>query len=148
MSKAFTKEDDALPERSLRTRSTSGLPPGAANYMTAEGARRLREELVGLDGASGRAGEIREALEAATIVDLPAEPPHCVVFGAKVTLRDTKGGTETLRIVGVDEVGFEPRAVSWVSPAGKSLLGLKPGERLVLNVDGGSRKFTVARIEW
>ncbi len=148
MSKAFTKEDNAQPERSLRTRSTSGLPPGAVNYMTAAGARRLREELAGLDGASERAGEIREALEAATIVEPPAEPPHCVVFGAKVTLRAAEGGTEIFRIVGVDEVGFEPRAVSWVSPAGRSLLGFEPGERVVLNVNGESRKFTVAGIEW
>ena len=45
MSRAFVKEDVDPPERSGRKRSASGLPPGATNYITARGAKRLREEL-------------------------------------------------------------------------------------------------------
>jgi hypothetical protein len=45
MSRAFVKEDVDLPERSGRKRSASGLPPGATNYITARGAKRLRDEL-------------------------------------------------------------------------------------------------------
>src|ERR1041385_3814764 len=45
MSRAFVKEDVDPPERSGRKRSASGLPPGAANYITARGAERLRGEL-------------------------------------------------------------------------------------------------------
>ena len=44
MSRAFVKEDVDLPERSGRKRSASGLPPGATNYITARGAKRLRDE--------------------------------------------------------------------------------------------------------
>ena len=43
--RAFVKEDVDLPERSGRKRSASGLPPGATNYITARGAKRLRDEL-------------------------------------------------------------------------------------------------------
>lgn len=54
-SKAFKKEDDALPERFIRMRSTSGLPPDAVNYMTADGARRVRTEFAGTrDGNKGQ----------------------------------------------------------------------------------------------
>src|SRR5215217_3832076 len=44
MSKAFVRESDFddLPELPP---PSSGLPPGAKNYMTAGGAERLREEL-------------------------------------------------------------------------------------------------------
>src|SRR4029453_13341139 len=45
MSRAFIREDVDPPERSGRKRLPSGLPPGAANYITARGAKRLREEL-------------------------------------------------------------------------------------------------------
>ncbi len=45
MSRAFVKEDVDLPERSGRKRSASGLPPGATNYITAHGVKRLRDEL-------------------------------------------------------------------------------------------------------
>ena len=45
MSRAFVKEDVDLPERNGRKQSASGLPPGATNYITARGAKRLRDEL-------------------------------------------------------------------------------------------------------
>jgi hypothetical protein len=45
MSRAFVKEDVDLPERSGRKRSALGLPPGATNYITARGPKRLRDEL-------------------------------------------------------------------------------------------------------
>src|SRR5437870_3936099 len=44
MSKAFTREDD-LPEPSIPLRPPAALPSGAKNYLTPEGARRLRAEL-------------------------------------------------------------------------------------------------------
>jgi len=45
MSKAFTKESDDGPEESLAPLRQSPLPPGAKNYMTQAGERRLRGEL-------------------------------------------------------------------------------------------------------
>lgn len=45
MSKAFTKESDEGPEESPLLSCQSPLPPGAKNYMTSGGARRLREKL-------------------------------------------------------------------------------------------------------
>ena len=45
MSKAFTRESDDLPDEPVAARQRSPLPPGAKNYVTPQGARRLREEL-------------------------------------------------------------------------------------------------------
>src|SRR5262249_49107945 len=45
MSKAFTRESDDVPDVPVRMHSPSALPPGAKNYLTPDGERRLREEL-------------------------------------------------------------------------------------------------------
>ena len=149
MSKAFTKEDDAPLERSTRMRSRAGLPPGAVNYMTAEGARRWRAELAGLPATEKeRAAEIERILASATIVEPPTGRPTGAVFGAKVEVRDQGGSVGYFRVVGVDEVNLEPGWVSWTSPIGRSLLGVEPGQRVTLEVDGESRRFTVVRIDY
>jgi hypothetical protein len=58
MSRAFVKEGVNLPERSGRKRSASGLPPGATNYITARGAKRLRAELWKLRAANANSERI------------------------------------------------------------------------------------------
>ena len=125
MSRAFVKEDVDPPERSGRKRSASGLPPGATNYITARGEKRLREELQTLRAAnagSERIIELEQILASGHIVDPPDAPSNSVTFGATVTLKDKEGAMETFTIVGVDELEFERDAVSWISPLGKALL--------------------------
>lgn len=130
MSKAFTKEDDEIPEREGRARSSSGLPPGAVNYMTEEGAKRFRGELARAKGQ--RATELRRLLDSATIVPAHETPPEEVLFGARVTVRNREGGLSTYRIVGVDETRLDPGWVSWVSPLARALIGMKAGNRVRL----------------
>ena len=124
MSRAFVKEDVDLPERSGRKRSASGLPRGATNYITARGAKRLRDELQQLRAAnavSERVTELEQILASVHVVDPPNVPSKSVTFGATVTVKDKKGPTETFTILGVDELDFEPDAVSWISPLGNAL---------------------------
>lgn len=130
-------------------RSMSGLPPGAVNYMTADGGRRLGAELGGLsDPCSARASEIGRILASVTIVEPPDEPPPGAVFGAKVEVRDPSGNLECFRVVGADEVNLEAGWVSWTSPIGRGLLGAELGQRVTLEVDGERRKFTIVRIHY
>src|SRR3954454_23258526 len=104
VSRAFVKEDVDPPERSSRTRTASGLPPGATNYITARGARRLRQELEQLRRANAPgAAELENILSSVTIVERPDEPSESVAFGASVTLEDQAGETQTYSVVGVDE---------------------------------------------
>ncbi len=146
MSKAFTKEDNDLPERSGRRRSASGLPPGALNYMTADGARRLRAEQA--EAGAELAAEVARVLASATIVEPPTEPPAGAVFGAKVTVREASGREVSYRIVGVDEVDFEPDWVSWTSPMGRALLGAEPGGKVSFTLDAASVTFQAVRIAY
>jgi transcription elongation GreA/GreB family factor len=143
VSRAFVKEDVAPSERSGRKRSASGLPPGAINYITARGAKRLRDELNELRAAtasSERIIELEQILASSHVVDPPDAPSNSVTFGATVTLRDKEGATETFTIVGVDELNFERDAVSWISPVGKALLAADMGDWIKVD-DGRSAKI-------
>jgi transcription elongation factor GreB len=143
MSRAFVKEDVDPPERSGRKRSASGLPPGATNYITARGAKRLRDELQKL--RAGNAGgerivELEHILASVHVVDPPDPASNSVGFGATVTVKDNKGLTETYTVVGVDELDLEPDAVSWISPIGKALLAADMGDTIRL-ADGRTAKI-------
>src|SRR6202162_3537752 len=110
MSRAFIKEDVDLPERSGKKRSASGLPPGATNYITARGAKRLRDELQKLHAAnavSERVTELEQILASVHFVDPPGVSSNSVTLGATVTVKDKEGATETYTVVGVDELDLE-----------------------------------------
>ena len=143
MSRAFIKEDVDPPERSGRKRSASGLPPGATNYLTARGAKRLRDELQKLratTAGSERIGELEHILASVHVVDPPDPASNSVSFGATVTVKDKKGLAETYTVVGVDELDLEPDAVSWISPIGKALLAADMGDSIGL-ADGRTAKI-------
>jgi transcription elongation GreA/GreB family factor len=143
VSRAFIKEDVDLPERSGRKRSASGLPPGATNYITARGAKHLRDELQKRRTAntnSTRVAELEQILASIHVVDPPDPASNSVGFGATVTLEDKKSRTETYTVVGVDELDVEPDAVSWISPIGKALLAADMGDWITLE-DGRTAKI-------
>jgi transcription elongation factor GreB len=143
VSRAFIKEDVDLPERSGRKRSASGLPPGATNYITARGAKRLRDELQRLRMANANnkgVAELEQILASVHVVDPPDPASNNVGFGATVTVKDKKDRTETYTIVGVDELDLEPDAISWISPIGKALLAADMGDWITLK-DGRTAKI-------
>jgi transcription elongation factor GreB len=148
MSRAFVKEDVDLPERSGRKRSVSGLPPGATNYISARGAKHLRDELQKLRAAGNanreRVTELEQILSSVQVVD-PPDASNSVTFGATVTLEDNQGGIETYTIVGVDEADLERDAVSWISPVGKALLAAEFGDRVTFE---GGRTAKIVKIEY
>ena len=147
MSKAFVKEDVDLPERSGRKRSASGLPPGATNYITARGAKHLRDELQKLratNANSTRVPELEQILASVHVVDPPDPASNSVTFGATVTVKDKKDRTETYTIAGVDELDLEPDTVSWISPIGKRLLAADIDDWITLE-DG--RTAQIVKIE-
>ena len=138
MSKAFTKEDVDPPERSGRMRAASGLPPGAANYITTQGAERLRHELQELrrkGGAdhSARIRDVETILASVTVVGAPEEIDDSIAFGARVTMSDRSGELHTYRVAGVNELDLFPNSVSWISPVGRALLAAHLNDRISLD---------------
>jgi transcription elongation GreA/GreB family factor len=119
------------------------LPPGATNYITARGAKHLRDELQKLRAAntnSKRVAELEQILASIHVVDPPDPASNSVGFGGTVAVKDKKGRTETYTVVGVDELDLEPGAVSWISPIGKALLAADMGEWITLQ-DGRTAKI-------
>ena len=148
MSRAFVKEDIDPPERSGRKRSASGLPPGAINYITARGAKRLRNELQKLreaEAGTERATELEQILADVRVIDPPDESSKGIGFGATVTVKDKKGVRQTFTVVGDDELDLEPDAVSWISPLGKALLNAEVGDWIML-ADG--RPVKIEKVEY
>ena len=169
MNKAFTKEsetEEALPE------FVDALPPGTKNYMTPEGAARLKEELRQLrdverpelvaekDAAPAkkrlrevdqRIQFISQRLQITEIVD-QSRRQDCeqVFFGASVTYADADGdGAEHMvRIVGVDEARHEMGEVSWVSPIARALNGAWQGDVVKLSRPGGAEEIEILKIEY
>jgi transcription elongation factor GreB len=134
MSRAFVKEDVDVAERSSRRRTTSGLPPGAQNYLTASGEAQLRARLTTLRKAeSSGASEIAdlEDILATAVIVPPNAEADSVIFGSRVTLELADGTLEAYRIVGVDEVTLDALNISWVSPLGRALLGAELGQRVI-----------------
>src|SRR5262245_22887346 len=106
MSKAFTKED-AQPEEQPPKPLRSVLPPGAENYLTPGGAKRMKRELEALIAerrSDERIQELTRVLDSAVILGPPADDLDTVRFGATVSVRSLPhGDTVRYRIVGVDE---------------------------------------------
>lgn len=151
VSKAFTKEDDQPEEQPPRP-LPSVLPPGAKNYMTPDGAQRLRAEfdaLVERAGPAERIQELMRILDSAVIVGPPSEELDVVRFGASVTVRNLPGGeTARYRIVGVDETDVARGRISWVSPVATALLSATVGDRVRVPLPSGERELEVLEVTY
>ena len=171
MSKAFTRESDDAPDDVLPPRPSSALPPGAKNYITPDGAARLREELQrlvneerpqiaaatehgdstnrSLQMLDQRIQQIEESLRSAVVTPPPAtaEERRRVQFGATVTVRRQTGEVR-YRIVGVDEADPENGWVSWPSPIARALLQARVGDIVPFKYPSGEEKLEIVAIDY
>ena len=169
MSKAFTRESDDLPEVPVVARHRSPLPPGAKNYLTPDGARRLREELDRLvqverprlaaspdnpeakrqlQELDQRIYYLQQSLQSAVVVAPQIAPEAGVRFGASVTVRDRSGAESRYRIVGVDETDIDRGWVSWLSPIAKALVNARLGERVRFELPSGPEELEILSISY
>ncbi len=159
MSKAFTREDDDAPEPVVALRASAALPPGAKNYLTADGAERMRAEGARLRAehlalpaearvaVERRLAELEQTLASAEVVPEEPEPADRVRFGATVTVREEDGTVTRYRIVGVDEVDAERGWVSWISPVARALMNARTGQRVVFPSPAGERALEIVGVD-
>ena len=169
MSKAFTREDDQ-PDPAPPRRPASPLPPGAKNYITPDGAMRLRARLEALvererpaladaeadlslkdrlRAMDERIHELQVSLESAVVVGPPSGDLDVVRFGATVSVRALPDGdTARYRIVGVDETDVARGYISWVSPVAKALLSAGVGDRVRAALPSGEKQFEILDITY
>jgi transcription elongation GreA/GreB family factor len=105
-----------------------------------EAARQRQQWLV------ARAGEMREQLEHAAVIELATVPRDAVAPGSEVTLARDGGPDETWRILGPWDVDLERGIISYLSPLGRALLGKRAGERAVAELPEGSAHVEVRAV--
>jgi transcription elongation factor GreB len=169
MSKAFTRDENEGPEIPDLPPLTSVLAPGAKNYITPEGANKLRDELQGLVEVTRpelaerrddpdskrqlarldqRIVQLEESLQSAEIIPAPGGPAEVVRFGATVNVRESNGSETSYRLVGVDETDMDRHWVSWMSPIAKALLNGKRGERIRFKFPSGEETLEIIDISY
>ena len=159
MSKAFTRESDDSGESPAVSRPVSTLPPGVKNYLTGDGAERLRKELHDLveiaGGDAGRLASVEQriallqaSLESAVVVEPPPKPWDQARFGATVRVRERNGNEATYRIVGIDEMDIDRGWVSWRSPIATALLNARLGQRVRFRIPAGEEELEIVSIDY
>jgi transcription elongation factor GreB len=160
MSKAFTREGDDSGDEEIIA-SWPPLPLGARNYITPEGARRMKERLQHLQekkesaeatGAESKKLEsairnLKQRLDSLVIVEPPADAAKIAV-GAIVNVRHRNGEEETYRIVGVDESDPEKGSISWISPLAKALLSRGAGEKVRFRIPAGEDELEILSVRY
>jgi transcription elongation factor GreB len=169
MARAFTKEsdnesvDDPLPE------PVEVLAPGAPNYITPDGASRMRARLGDLnthrtklvqaltgDADPAEKKKLRDLDRRIRYLDdriarLEIVAPRQgtlerVVFGAWVAVCGEDGAERAIQICGVDEADPDKGRVSWISPLAKALIGREVGDDVMLELPTGSTTLEIVGI--
>jgi transcription elongation factor GreB len=105
------------------------------------GKRKLRE-------IDRRMHWLTKRLEAATVVEQRTDGVDKVFFGAFVELEDEDGTRTSYRIVGEDEIDLDRGHISWRSPLGRSLLGKRAQDCVLLRRPSGEVELTIVSIRY
>jgi transcription elongation factor GreB len=167
VSKAFTRESDEPRAEEIPSYRPQ-LPSGARNYITLEGADRLKQRLDellerkrALAMVSNNAGtasqheqslesdirKLQQILDSVVVAKLPADQEK-VAFGATVMIRHGNGHQEAYQIVGVEEAEPERGCISWMSPLARVLLTRKTGDKLKFQSPAGTEELTILSVRY
>ena len=171
MSRAFTKEDDALEAPIIPPRAA--LPAGMANYVTPRGLELLRSELEELESErakaeankddaaertrqitllKGKISLLTQRITSAKVIDPKEQPADEVRFGATVSLKTISGGKpgmkRTFTIVGVDEASVEEGRIGFVAPIARAVIGSKVGDKVALQMGRVQEIVEVVNIKY
>ena len=154
MSKAFTNEDDSE-ENFAPPRAP--LPPGTQNYITAEGAAKIRAELdrlleakrnlnsdsINRSTIDSRIQHLQNLVQ--TFVVVERAESDLVRFGSEVTVNQN-GMEERYRIVGVDEIDLAKDHISWLSPLARALMAKRAGDEVEFRAPSGVQRLKILTI--
>lgn len=94
-----------------------------------------------------RLGDLGYKLSNADIIDPGKASRDRAVFGCMVVLENIDTGeTVEYQLVGPDESNIKAGRISVSSPLGKSIIGKKPGDEIVIQAPGGKRRYELIDI--
>jgi transcription elongation factor GreB len=134
---------DELPERPQSPHANYVTPRGLAQlHARVHALQEERDRLSAQDDPMARTRLLavkrdlryfQGRVERAILVDPSGQPKEEVRFGAEVEIEDGTGTRTTYRIVGEDEADVNAGRISWASPLGKALIGLRVGDSFAWN---------------
>lgn len=137
-----TEERPSVLKQVVTAREMGDLKENAEYHAARERQRQI----------DGEISRLQARLGLLKVVDTAVLPKDAVRFGARVFLEDldTKEYLK-YKVVGVDEVNLldqndDMLFISIASPIGKSLLGKKVGDDVLVSVPSGQRRFKVLEI--
>jgi transcription elongation factor GreA len=98
---------------------------------------------------AGRIEELEMKITRARVIDVSKMSGDRVVFGATVTLTDSKNGKEVVyRIVGSDEADVGKGLLSIEAPLARELVGKSEGDVVTLKLAKGTRELEIDKVEY
>ena len=127
-------------------------------YLTAEGAAQIKQELEKLKGPEreakedqgfleGRIQELEYTLQNAIIVENGANGYEKVEVGARVTIQEEDYPPETYSLVGAKEADPRNGKISNESPIGSALMGACEGDEVIATTPAGQIRLKILKIE-
>lgn len=166
MSRGFVREGDqeepvVIPQRAV-------LPDNITNYVTPQGIKELREELLELETdftsvtiedeterrreqtlIQGKINLLKERIASARPINLMEQPQDEIRFGATVTFKNINLKLkQTLTITGVDEADVSKGKVSFTTPIAKAVMGAKVGETVNFKLGSEERPLFILSIDY
>lgn len=93
-----------------------------------------------------RIADLEELIARAVIVERAEGDEEIAMLGATLELEDEKGRREVFHLVGTHEADFLENRVSDDSPFGRSMLGKRAGDQVVVNGNSGKSVFKVVAV--
>lgn len=97
----------------------------------------------------GRIAELEGKISLAEVIDVSKLSGKNIKFGATITLVDEDTEEEhKYQIVGGDEADVRQQKLSITSPLARALIGKTIGDMVEVTTPGGSRAYTVLKVEY
>ncbi len=98
----------------------------------------------------GRVLEINNVIATANVIDVTKiENTGKVIFGSTVKIKDLETkNNKSFQIVGKDEANIEKNLIYFRSPMGKSLIGKKAEDLVVVQTPSGEKNFEIIEVKY
>ena len=94
--------------------------------------------------------QINDLIARANVIDVTkVENDGKVIFGSTVSVKDLENNKKiSFKIVGRDEADVKKNLVYFRSPVGKSLIGKKVKESLIVNTPSGEKNYEILEVKY
>lgn len=127
-----------LPKELKRARALGDLSENAEFHMA-----KQRQQFV-----SARIAQLKQRLADLSLINMNNIPKDRIAFGSRVVLYDLDRDTEIeYRLVTSEEADVNRGLISTTSPIGRSLMGKRIGDSVIVATPNGRREFEVRAVQ-